>query len=195
MMLALELTMQSPAPPPALAHAEELEFEAVYAKYFNFVWRSLLRLGVRDAAAEDLAQEVFFIVHQRLHLYEGRSTLKTWIFGVVLGVVRNHRRAMARRKTKHALATPAQTLGTVEDPDDALRAREAREILYALLDELDESRREVFVMAELEQIPVVEIAEALAENVNTVYSRLRQARIAFQKAAARHRARDDWRKA
>ena len=60
----------------------------------------------------------------------------------------------------------------------------------ALPDELDEEKREVFVLAELEQFPVTEIAEALAINTNTAYSRLRLAREAFAKAAARFRAKE-----
>ena len=55
---------------------------------------------------------------------------------------------------------------------------------------MDDQKREVFVLAELEQLPVPEIAEAIGVNVNTAYSRLRLAREAFNQAIARHQARD-----
>ena len=61
-------------------------------------------------------------------------------------------------------------------------------VLHRLLDELDDDKRTVFVLAELEQTTAPEIADALGIPLNTVYSRLRAARIEFDKALARHRA-------
>jgi RNA polymerase sigma-70 factor (ECF subfamily) len=54
---------------------------------------------------------------------------------------------------------------------------------------LHDARREVFVLAELEQMTVPEIAELVGENVNTVYGRLRTARREFELAVRRHHAR------
>ena len=64
---------------------------------------------------------------------------------------------------------------------------------HRLLDELDDDKRAVFVLAELEQMSVPEIAEALGENVNTVYARLRAARREFEQLVSREQARDTWR--
>ncbi len=178
------------ARPGGSVSAAQESFETIYSDHFDFVWRSTLRLGVPESQAEDVAQEVFVIVHERLETFEGRSKLKTWIFGIVRGVVSNHRRAQARLREKHIRVRREPKDPSPRTPDDDLAEQQARKVLYAILDELDEARREVFVLAELEQMPVVEIAEALDENLNTVYSRLRQARQRFQKAAARHRARD-----
>jgi RNA polymerase sigma-70 factor (ECF subfamily) len=63
-------------------------------------------------------------------------------------------------------------------------------VLHTLLEQLADERREVFVMADLEQLTMPEIAETLAINVNTAYARLRLARQEFEQALARHRARD-----
>ena len=71
--------------------------------------------------------------------------------------------------------------------------REAVRTLHTILDELDDEKREVFVLAELEQMTVPEIADAVEANVNTVYSRLRAARREFDQAVLRHRAREQWR--
>ncbi|MBS2016674.1 MAG: sigma-70 family RNA polymerase sigma factor [Deltaproteobacteria bacterium] len=175
------------APPRPLVHA----FEDVYREQFPFVWRSAKRLGVRDAALDDVVQEVFVVVHRRLADFEGRSSLKTWLFGITLRVVRDHRRAVQRRDpgppvdpdTLHASGGPAH---------DAEKA-EAVRLLHAVLDDLHDERREVFVMAELEEMTMPEIAEALAINLNTAYARLRIARQEFEQSLARHRARDEWR--
>ncbi|WP_437785586.1 RNA polymerase sigma factor [Sorangium sp. So ce1097] len=179
-----------PARPP--------RFEALYDEHFAFVWRSLRRLGVADAAVDDAVQDVFLVVHRRLAEFEGRSSLKTWLFGIVLRVARAHRRAALRRRPSElaaaASADPEAVAGPEADqPDARTEQAEAVRILYDLLDELDEEKREVIVLAELEQMTAPAIAEIAGINVNTVYSRLRAARHDFEQAVLRHRARATWR--
>jgi len=167
-------------------------FEAVYDEYFSFVWRSARRLGVREASIDDVVQEVFLVVHRRLSEFEARSSIKTWLFGIVLRVVRDHRR-MIRRKEGHAPLPDGLADMHAPGPHECLAKAEATRILHELLDQLDDDKREVFVLAELEQLSAPEMADALGENLNTIYSRLRAARRAFDEAVARVRARDAWR--
>src|SRR3954469_13759456 len=167
-------------------------FEDVYGSELGFVWRSAKRLGLRDAALDDAVQEVFVVVHRRLAEFEGRSSLRTWLFGITLRVVRDHRRS-ARRRDPGPPVDPDSLRATGSGPAESAEKAEAVRLLHTLLDELDDERREVFVMAELEQMPMPEIAEALAINVNTAYARLRAARQEFEQALSRHRARDAWR--
>lgn len=176
----------------AVEATEELSFEAVYHAHFSFVWRSAKRLGARDASLDDAVQEVFVVVHRRLADFEGRSSLRTWLFGITLRVVRDHRRS-ARRRDPGCEVDPDTLRANCSGPAETAEKAEAVRLLHALLDELDDDRREVFVMAELEQMAMPEIAEALGINVNTAYARLRAARQEFEQALARHRARDMWR--
>jgi RNA polymerase sigma-70 factor (ECF subfamily) len=173
-------------------------FDEVYEEHFDFVWRSMGRLGVDASAVEDAAQDVFVIAHRRLADFEGRSSVKTWLFGIALRVARDFRRA-ARRKRSHGLV-PEGEADTDAVPDtaspsplDSATRSEAVERLQAILGELDEDRRAVFILAELEQMTAPEIAEAVGANVNTVYTRLRAARREFNEAVARYAARDGWR--
>jgi RNA polymerase sigma-70 factor (ECF subfamily) len=166
-----------------------LVFVEVYEAQFDFVWRSARRLGVSALHLDDVVQEVFLVVHRRLAEFEARSSLKTWLFAITRRVVSDYRRS-ARRK-------PSEPIGNYEPEasasclaDAQLARDEDARLLYALLDELDEDKREVFVLAELEQMSGPEIADALAENLNTVYARLRAARAAFEAAVARHHARN-----
>jgi RNA polymerase sigma-70 factor (ECF subfamily) len=128
------------------------------------------------------------VVHRRLSDFEGRSSIKTWLFGIVRRVVHDHRRSKQRKP-----ATPTEDFeGIAADastPYESTEKAEAVRLLHALLGELDDERREVFVLAELEQMSAPEIAEATATNVNTVYTRLRAARKDFEASVARHRAR------
>jgi len=167
-------------------------FEEVYEAWFDFVWRSVRRLGVPDAAVDDAVQDVFLVVHRRLGDFEGRSTVKTWLFGIAIRVAKDHRRAARRRGPSDPLRE-SQLDAPDDSPMEEAAKAEALMVLHSMLDQLPDDRRAVFVMAELEQMSVPEIAEALEVNTNTVYSRLRLAREQFDKAVARGRARDGWR--
>lgn len=169
-------------------------FEEVYDEHAEMVWRALRRLGVPEASVDDALQEVFLVVHRRLAEFEGRSSLKTWLFGIVLGIARNQRRSVRRRAPEGALASevdedlPSPSNRT---PEDKAQSAEAVRTLYALLDELDEDKRQVFVMADLEEMSAPEIAAALKLNVNTVYARIRAARIGFEQAVLRFRSKEE----
>ena len=175
-------------PLPQAESGTEPSFEAVYEAHFDFVWRSLRRLGIDTAHIDDAVQDVFVVVHRRLGEFEGRSTMKTWLFGIALRVASLHRRTAARRPTEPLVDDPPDEAG--HSTADALsEAAEAARLVHRLLDCLDGDRRAVFVLAELEQMTAPEIAAALGVNLNTVYSRLRLARRDFDAALARYRAR------
>ena len=175
-------------PAGAAAEVETPSFEAVYDAYFPYIWRSVLRLGVPLAQADDVVQEVFVVVHRKLGSFEGRSSIKTWLYGIALRVARAHRVRAPRALEPEELRAP-----DASRPDERAENAEAARIVRTLLDQLDDDQREVFVLAELEQLTAPEIAEALGVKLNTVYSRLRLAREAFAEAAARFRAADGWR--
>jgi RNA polymerase sigma-70 factor (ECF subfamily) len=164
-------------------------FDAVYDDYVDFVWRSARRLGVDESAVDDVVQHVFLVVHRRLAEFEGRSSLRTWLFSILLHAVREHRRAL-RRKSPHAFAERADPDTLVEPadgPEEALARAEASRMVDRLVSELDEDKRVVFVMAELEQMTAAEIGEVTGLEPKAVYSRLRAARVDFERAASRMR--------
>lgn len=179
--------------PPALehAHAAPPTFDEVYEGYFNYVFRTLRRLGVPDRLVDDAVQDTFVVVHRRLADFEGRSTVKTWVFGIALRVARDVRRALRRRGRTAPL--PKHLADPGPDPENSAEQREALALLDRLLAELDDDKREVFVLSDIEQLTGPEIAEVLEIKLNTVYSRLRVARQEFSKATARNRAREEWR--
>jgi RNA polymerase sigma-70 factor (ECF subfamily) len=178
---------------PQVMAAEPTSFEDIYDAYFEFVWRAARRLGVAHDALDDIVQETFLVVHRRLA--EPRtSALRTWIYGVTAHVVRNHRRSIVRKRP-HAVGDPGPDPDLLPDfdadgPERTAQKAEAAQTLYAILRQLDDDKREVFVLVELEQLTVPEVAEALDVKVNTVYSRLRLARAEFETAVRRHLARE-----
>jgi RNA polymerase sigma-70 factor (ECF subfamily) len=178
-----------PEPRPA----ESLDLPAVYEAQFDFVWRSARRLGVTRAALDDVVQEVFLIVHRKLAGFERRSSLRSWLFAITRRVVRDHRRSQRRRPTE-AIADDAGDAGAIA-PDERTLLNEQARLLHALLQTLDDDKREAFVLAELERMSGPEIADALQLNLNTAYARVRAARLAFEDALARHEAREHVRRA
>jgi RNA polymerase sigma-70 factor, ECF subfamily len=174
-----------------------VDFDAVYDQYFAFVWRMARRLGVADDALDDVCQEVFVVVHRRLGEFEGRSSLKTWVFGILHNVVLVHQRSLGRKSPAHRSAAPLVDPETLVDgaagPHEQLSNAQASVIAQRLLEELDEDKRTVLVLVELEEMSVAEVAEALGTNLNTTHARLRAARKQFTQAVTRYRAREQWR--
>jgi RNA polymerase sigma-70 factor, ECF subfamily len=174
-----------------------VDFDAMYEQYFSFVWRMARRLGVSDDALDDVCQEVFVVVHRRLAEFEGRSSLKTWVFGILHNVVLVHQRSLGRKSPAHRSAAPLVDPETLVDgaasPHEQLSNAQAGAIAQRLLDELDEDKRTVLVLVELEEMSVAEVAEALGTNLNTTHARLRAARKQFTQAVTRYRAREQWR--
>ncbi len=165
---------------PSLAHALVREvdvpsFDEIYAAHFAFVWRILRTFGVAEAALDDAAQDVFVVVHRRLPEFEGRSAVTTWLFSIARRVAGSYR----RRRTTEALADdPPGSADTFA----ALSRAEATQTVLGILDTLDEDKRLVFALVELEQLSVPEVARMLDLNLHTAYSRLRLARQAFEAA-------------
>jgi RNA polymerase sigma-70 factor (ECF subfamily) len=174
---------------------ERASFAAVYGEHFEFVYRTVRRLGVIESAAEDVAQEVFVCVHKSLAEFEGRSSMRTWLFGIARNVAYRHRRTLTRR-----IATTPGDAGvlesahdeTAQSAHDLAERSEAARLLDELLASMDDEKRETFVLVELEEMSMPEVAEALGINVNTAYTRLRAARQQFEAALARHRAKSEW---
>lgn len=182
------LAASEPASVSAAAGGD-LTFDEVYDTNVDFVWRSARRLGVGDHAIDDVLQQVFLVVHRRLCEFEGRSSMKTWLFSILLRVVKDERRSI-RRKSPHWKTGPADpdALEDAANDPEALASRaEASRTIEFLLESLDEEKRTVFVMAELEQMTANEISEATGLDPKAVYSRLRAARIDFERAAAKWR--------
>jgi RNA polymerase sigma-70 factor, ECF subfamily len=164
-------------------------FRALYEANFAFVWRTLWRLGVWPASVADAAQDVFIVVHRRLDDLRSSDVARSWVYGIVVRVARDYRRAQQRRAANES--NPDEIADAkAAAVDQQYEQREAVALLDRLLDTLDEEKREVLVLVELEQMSVPEIGKLLALNPNTVYTRLRAARADFGRALARHHARE-----
>jgi len=171
--------------------APDLTPRQLYDSHFAFVWRNLRRLGVPDAILEDAAQDVFLVVHRRWDSFDSRwSSVETWLFGILLRVARNHRRSLRRRAW--AIPSTGDVVEVVPSPAagpaELVARREAVAMLDRLLDSLDDDKRAIIVLVDIEQLSVPQAAESLDVNLNTAYWRLRTARTQLRKSLSRIRA-------
>jgi RNA polymerase sigma-70 factor (ECF subfamily) len=160
----------------------------VYADGFAFVFRVLRSLGVPLDRLEDAAQDVFTVVHRRLGDFEGRSSPKTWLFGIAQRVASDYRRT-ARRKSSHLQPLPEDHPGLTASPQAHLEAQRAATFVDAFLATLSSEKREIFALVFLEELPVPEVAQALDIPLNTAYSRVRIVRQELRTALERRNGR------
>ena len=153
----------------------------VYEANFQYVFRCLRSLGVRSDMLDDALQDVFMVVQDKLHGFDGRAQLRTWLYAIVLRIARRYRARAARDWQRSSVEPSAGPEGIERSLEQQERWLLAQRALAAL----DDDKREVFVLAQVEQMSAPEIAEITGLPVNTVYSRLRAARAAFQAHARR----------
>jgi RNA polymerase sigma-70 factor (ECF subfamily) len=163
--------------------------DAIYEAHFRFVWRTLRRMGVATALLDDATQDVFIVAHRQLASFEGRSSLKTWLCAIALRVAHDYRRS-AKRRGWLVPFRETNTPSTRPTPLEHVQQVEAAGLLNRFLDSLDESKRVVFILSELEEMTAPEISRAVGASVNTIYARLRTARRLFVEAVRSERAKE-----
>ncbi|MEZ4221189.1 MAG: sigma-70 family RNA polymerase sigma factor [Polyangiaceae bacterium] len=153
---------------------KSIDITEIFGEYGGFVWRALRHLGVRAADLADVTQEVFLVAHRKLPEFEGRSSLRTWLYGICLRTASDYRRKAHIRREVAVDELPDQ-VAEPEQEVDAERVR-LRARLEALLAELDEDKRAVFVLYEIEELSMKDIATLIGVPLQTAYSRLHAAR-------------------
>lgn len=162
-------------------------FTALYCDHFDFVFRNLRRLGVPSALTDDAVQEVYLVVLRHIDKYQRGSHPKAWLFAIAHRVASTYRRGLRRRR-ELAVVDSDEFTSADAGPFERSARSEAQRLLHGFLDSISDAQRNVFIMAELEQMTAPEIAHALDANVNTVYARLRAARREFTRMLKARRA-------
>ncbi|HMJ14192.1 MAG TPA: sigma-70 family RNA polymerase sigma factor [Polyangiaceae bacterium] len=162
-------------------HAEEaLDFRRIFDKHMPLAWRALRRLGVREADVADVCQEVFMVIHRRLDDFDRSLSMPSWIYGICVRVASEYRRRAPQRREVGADQLPELT--SPPNQEEAAERRQARERLDHVLSQLDDARREVFILYEIEELPMREVAAAVGCPLQTAYSRLHAARVEVERA-------------
>lgn len=158
------------------------DLTAFYQDHADFVWRTLRRYGVPAASLEDAVQDVFVVAYNKLAGFEGRSTLKTWIFGIARRVARDYRRG------GRASSIAVERLEALPDSSGwaggSFEQLELARLLERALAAIEPEKREAFILVDIEELTIAEAAEVLRANPNTLYSRLRAARAEIEHAVS-----------
>jgi RNA polymerase sigma-70 factor (ECF subfamily) len=172
--------IEGTAPPPR-------DFRALYDEQFGYVFHTLRRLGVPERDLEDLVHEVFIAFYRGQASYDPARPLKPWLFGIAFRVASDH-----RRRAQNRYEIPGEKPDFADGrpgADEQLAASQGRELVLQALATLDLDRRAVFVMHDIDEHSMPEIAAVLSVPINTLYSRLRLAREQFAAAVRRQRLR------
>jgi RNA polymerase sigma-70 factor (ECF subfamily) len=152
------------------------DFRSIYGAWFADVLRWIRALGAPPADHDDLAQEVFVVVHRRLRDFDGRN-MGGWLYRITVNQVRDHRRLRwIRTVFRRAIPLPDDLEAAGPTPLMALETREKRRLLDALLAELSEPLRATFVLFEVDGYTADEIADFQQTSVNTVRARIHRSR-------------------
>lgn len=162
----------------------------MFHEHYDFVWRSVRRLGVPTEAVDDAAQEVFVVASRKLAAIEPGKE-KSFLFGTAIRVASDNRRARSRRRVTSSTDQPGQPEPIDAAPalDELVDQKRARAILDEIVAQLPEDSRPIFVLYELEGMTMAQIASDLELPAGTVASRLRRARELFAAHVARLEAR------
>jgi RNA polymerase sigma-70 factor, ECF subfamily len=151
------------------------DFQRIFLQEFEYVCRALRRLGVHERDLKDVTQELFLVVHSRLHLYDPSRPIKSWLFAFAVRFASNYRQLARHQETEDDTSA--------EHSHEA--ALEAKDLVLRSLAALPFDRRTAIVMHDFEGFDAPEIALQLGIPVNTVYSRIRLGREDFRNAIVR----------
>jgi RNA polymerase sigma-70 factor, ECF subfamily len=172
--------------------AADRRLRALVVEQYDFIWRSIRRLGVPPTDVDDCVQQVFWVAARKLDEIHAGSE-RAFLFSTALRVASDARRSRTRRREVPDQGEGCEALDPAPDPEELADKTRARALLDEVLDAMPMDLRAPFVLFELEEMPTAEIAAVLDLPTGTVASRLRRAREEFQKIVARVKARGAFR--
>jgi RNA polymerase sigma-70 factor (ECF subfamily) len=173
--------------PPVPSTSRRVSLRELFDMHANYVWITMRRLGVPPSDVEDLVHDVFVQVQRHLDDYEPDRPARPWLFGFAFRLASEQRRRVFRRR--ETLTDPSrEPVDTRMLADEQLEADEDRQLLLAALDAIALDKRAVFVLSQIDEVPMPEVASSLGIPLNTAYSRLRLARAEFAAELKRLRA-------
>lgn len=164
--------------------APDVRFRDLFDRDYSYVWHSLRRLGVAERDVDDIANEVFVRVHKSFHDYDPTRPSRPWLFAFCARLASDYRR-LARHRFESSLDAGDAVHSVSARSDEQVALGEKRALVLEALEALDDERRQVFVLHELDELAIPEVARALNIPVPTAYTRLRAARKTFAETVRR----------
>ena len=152
-------------------------FEIIYKTYFQMVANVALRVVNRYEDAEDVAQEIFMVIHENLKKFRFESSLKTWIYRITVNTAINYSKKISKYHNNTVEYTEGLHESSVAEESDPGNNKEVNEkAVQTLLAAITPDQRACIVLRSVEGLSYQQIAESLKIPVNTVRSRIKRAR-------------------
>jgi RNA polymerase sigma factor (sigma-70 family) len=163
----------------------DLHFDLLYEQHSRLVYNLCLSYLQHAQEAEEATQDVFVKIHQRLHSFEGKSSVKTWVYRITV----NHCLDLLRQRKRRAWISGWFGLKSDRDlemphfdhPGVQLEDREALEQLFSKINTLPENQRTALILRYLDDLPPPEIAEVMGLSLKAVESLLQRAKQLLKK--------------
>ena len=181
-MQELRLSLGVSPPAASLARVDEARLRRIVDAHFDSLWRFLRRLGIAEADVDDAIQEVILVLARKLHLV-GEGSERSFVLSTAFRVASGMRKRAKRRREVDETAL-SEVASSQRDPEASAHAQRLVTLFAHVLEQLSIEQRAVFVLYELEELTMAEIAEALELPLGTVASRLRRGRETFETLAA-----------
>jgi RNA polymerase sigma-70 factor (ECF subfamily) len=160
-------------------------FRDIFEREYGYVRHVARRMGIRERELDDLVADVFLTVHRKLDEFQQGFPLRPWLFGITFRVVVGTKRRFGYSREQLSDALPNDSADSGPGADEQMETEERRRMVHEALLELDVGKRAVFILHELDEVPMADIATVLDVPTNTAYSRLRLARKEFRVALER----------
>lgn len=174
--------------PPANTREVQDRLANIFRMHVDFVWRTARRFGLSTAEADDAAQHVFLVASKKLDVIP-HGQEKSFLFGTAMNVARTMVRSRQRRRED--LVEETEATDTQPHPEEMLERARARDAVHNILESMPDDLRVAFMLFELEEMTMIEVAALLAIPAGTVASRIRRAREAFRAAATENASNDE----
>jgi len=152
---------------------DAVDFQKLYRRELDYVWGTLRRLGAHPSDLEDLTHEVFVTAYRKRTEYDSIRPVRPWLGGIAFRVLVKARRG---QRAREIVDDRIEVIDTGRGPEEHAADAENRRLLTAAMRTLDDDRRAVFVLHDVDGSSARDIAAELGVPLNTVYSRLRLAR-------------------
>lgn len=151
-----------------------------FERELEYIFATLRRLGASSHEVEDLAQELFVVLHRNWSVLDTSRPLRPYLFGIAFRLVSAH-----RRRAREVLSVDFEAIDEAMSPECSLQSKQALGLLLTALETVPLPRRAVVIMHDLDEIPIVEVARSLAISRFGAYARLRQGRSELKAAVRR----------
>ncbi len=151
-------------------------FEMIYKAMAGFVYNVALRIIKNREDAEEVTQEVFLIIHQKLKEFRQESSLKTWVYRIAINCALNSSRKTKQGRNNVVEYKDFSGTATQSDTDKAIEKEHCVKAVDKILGVLNEEQRVCVILRNIEGLSYEQIAETLKVNINTIRSRLKRAR-------------------